>query len=181
MFSADVDWDSFLDLKLRQDDIRGIVRALASVVAEYSGTSIRFVIFEFDPGTATVPFVSSPEIVDTSAAVKEALVDLDTAIRDGRPLSGVDRAHTAIQGHLEHLCSGVGIPFKPRSEITFLFREIVSKHPLFADPIGHSERVRSATQGLARVVDALGPARNHGSIAHANEVLLGDAEGWHLS
>ena len=136
---------------------------------------IRFVSFEFDPAGERVPRVEIPVVVDTSKVVREALRDLENALRDGRPLSGVDRAHTALQGHLGHILYQAGIPFIPDSQITFLFREL-TQTPRFCRRSAHGSHVNNAVGGLARVVDALGPVRNRGSIAHPNGGLLDPPE-----
>ena len=172
VLAASVRWEEYLSLDSRRGQIFRTVQSLARIVQRAAHENIRFVSFGFDPTSESFPRVEIPPVIDTGSAVREVLRDMESALRDGRPLSGVDRAHTALHGHLEHVLSVARIPFAPDSQITFLFRELMQKHPAFSGSSTLGSHINNATSGLARVVDALGPARNRGSIAHPNDNLL---------
>ncbi|MFG6460117.1 abortive infection family protein [Roseateles sp. DXS20W] len=51
-----------------------------------------------------------------------------------------------------------------------------TQHPAFAATGPNQAAVDKVMKGLASVIDALNPLRNHSSIAHANEELLAEPE-----
>lgn len=172
VLAASVKWEEYLSLNSRREQLFRDVQSLARIVQRAAHDNIRFVSFGFDPASENFPRVEIPAVVETGEVVREVLRDMESTLRDGRPLSGVDRAHTALHGHIEHILSQAGIPFAPDSQITFLFRELTQKHPAFSGNLALGPHINNAIGGLARVVDALGPVRNRGSIAHPNGNLL---------
>jgi hypothetical protein len=57
-----------------------------------------------------------------------------------------------------------------------LFSLLRQHHPRLLSQTPGDRPVQQALRGLARVVDALNPARNESSLAHPNENLLEDPE-----
>lgn len=173
---AQITREQYLELQDRKPTLTGVIRRMVRVIERVSDTNIRFVCFEFNLIAERRPEVDVPAVVDTAAAVREALQDVQRANREGRPLSAVDRVYTAFHGHLLHLLTQEGIVSPPDSVITFLFRELRTKHPAFSAISAHQSHIRDALNGLAKVVDSLSPIRNRGSIAHPNEDLLEEPE-----
>lgn len=168
--------EDYLLMETQRDEYTQTMRTLAATVSEAAKEFVRFVSFDFNESDIPENTVKPLILVDTGQSVKEALHDMEAALHMGRPLSGVDRAHTALQGHLELICSKANIPFNDRSEIAFLFQLIRNRHPAFQGGTTQDTHVQKALNGLAKVVDALSPVRNHGSIAHPNDGLLEPAE-----
>jgi len=173
---APISFDEYLELKERQGELFGPVGALARVVRAGADTHIRFVCFEYDPAAEPMSSVAVPTFTNTREVVKAALADLTAAIRDARSISGVDRAHTALHGHVKHLCEEANIAFLPDSNLPYLFGELLKKHPAFSNLGANGGHVGIAIKRLSGVVDSLGHVRNRASVAHPNEELLEAAE-----
>jgi hypothetical protein len=176
VLTAPISFDEYLELKERQVELIGPVKALARVVRDGADTHIRFVCFEYDPAAEPVSSVAVPVVTDTREVVKVALADVTAAIRDGRSVSGLDRVHTALHGHVKHLCENADIVFSPDSNLPFLFGELLKKHPAFSGLGAHGEHVGIAIKRLSGVVDSLGQVRNRASMAHPNDALIEPAE-----
>ncbi len=50
-------------------------------------------------------------------------------IREGRPISAVDRVHTTIHGHLSHLCQSRGLAVPAQPTLNQLFNACVKLRP----------------------------------------------------
>lgn len=122
--------------------------------------------------------VPPPAIENTSAVVKLALENVASHLRDGTPVSGVDRIHTALHGHLRMLCRNAGLVAEDENEVTILslWRKLEAAHPAFQGDIAHKDHTAKFLRGMATAFDALNPVRNSGSIAHPNDLLLGEPE-----
>lgn len=109
----------------------------------------------------------------SSDVLQRALSDAATLIgSDGGPTSAVDRVHTALHAYLKAVCRIEKLDIPADANITQLFKLLRQKHPRLHDLGSHSETVTRILQSLGNVVDSLNPARNRGSLAHANEHLL---------
>lgn len=109
----------------------------------------------------------------SSDVLQRALSDASTLIgSDGGPTSAVDRIHTALHAYLKAVCRGEDLDAPEGATITQLFKIIRQGHPRLRELGNHSETMTKILQSLANVVDSLNPARNKGSLAHANEHLL---------
>jgi hypothetical protein len=121
--------------------------------------------------------VKAPTLEITSNTVELALQDVETLVRAGAVVSGVDRIHTALHGYLIRVCEdaslaeGLGL----RQTTSQLFKRLRS-HPAFAEAIPQQDEAERLLNGLATALDALNPLRNHGSAAHPNEFLLDEPE-----
>jgi Abortive infection C-terminus len=136
---------------------------------------IRFIAIDpltDDPGVAVV---TTPTLATSSAVVQRALKDFETLVREGGAVSGVDRIHTALHGHLLEICRQSNISHAPGADITALFNFIRQQHPKFQNHAPGTEP-QKMFRGLAQVVDAMNPVRNQSSMAHPNPVLLDEPE-----
>lgn len=116
----------------------------------------------------------SPEI--SSRVVEHALKDAAALLESRDPVSAVDRAHTALHGYLKEACQRQGIECAPDAMATQVFKLLRSSHPALAQLGPQHESVVKLLQAMSSMVDALAPLRNRGSLAHANEELLGRDE-----
>jgi len=147
-------------------------RAMAEAVSEMGGNYVRFVIAD-TVDDDVVDVVSTPTLSTTSAVVERALSDFEALVQAGGAVSGVDRVHTALHGYLIEICRQENIQHNDDAPITALFSLIREHHPKFKPPGTEPQKV---FRGLAQVVDAMNPVRNHSSMAHPNEVLLDEPE-----
>jgi hypothetical protein len=73
------------------------------------------------------------------------------------------------------ICRGANISHNTGADITALFNLIRQQHPKFqAQPPG--TELQKMLRGLAQIVDAMNPVRNHSSLAHPNDDLLEEPE-----
>lgn len=113
---------------------------------------------------------SSPAI--TSDVLRRALADANTLIQSAGPTHAVDRVHTALHAYLKAVCNAQSLEILPGATITNLFKLLRTEHPSLRDLGRHSDTMNNVLRSLSNVMDCLNPARNHGSLAHANDALL---------
>jgi hypothetical protein len=115
--------------------------------------------------------LSAPEVV------ARALLDADTLLKTAGPISTVDRLHTALHGYFASVCTSAGLAAPTGAAITALFKTIRTTHPAFSGSgQPHEAEIARVLNGFAGVIDALNTLRNHASVAHPNQQLLGEAE-----
>ena len=147
-----------------------------AAVMERLDRPVRFIAVELDMGHDIAP-VQAPTLETTSETVEAALREVETLIGTHGTPSGIDRAHTALQGYLEALCCKAGIAFKENASITELFGRIRNEHPSLRHGKPETKSRRdNILRGMARIMDALDPIRNQHSLAHPNTVLLDEAD-----
>jgi len=120
--------------------------------------------------------VEPPELAITSAVVARAIEDANTLIRANGPTSAVDRAHTALHGYLKAVCAQAGYSYASDSSMLDLFKILKRDHPSLRALGAHQGPIVQVLRSLGSVMDALNPARNHGSVAHPNDELLDEDE-----
>lgn len=167
--------EKFLELRLDfQDEAnRRRYRRIADALKEMN-SPIRFIAV--DVNSEGMDGVSTPELQITSATVERALIDFETLARSANgAVSGIDRVHTALHGYLIEVCRESGIQHSDDADIAALFSLIRQQHPKFQKhPPGiEAQRV---LRGIAQVVDAMNPVRNHKSMAHPTDELLEEPE-----
>jgi len=152
---------------------RTAAKALASAFNEL-GTPIRFVAFE--PDTYSAPAaVATPVVKATAAATSRALNDAERLLQTNGPISAVDRVHTALHGYMRELCVEAEIDPGSADTTNAIWKKLKKEHPALAQGGAHSEHITRIVAGIATILDALNPVRNRGSVAHANEELLSEA------
>lgn len=122
-----------------------------------------------------INLVSNPNLVSTSEVVFESLTDAESLIRERKPVSAVDRVHTAFHGYLRYLCTEDNIEFGKSDDLVFLVKKVVGGHSKLTIADKEHE-IKNIIRNLASISDSLNPIRNSGSLAHPNENLLEDAE-----
>lgn len=137
-----------------------------------AGTQLAKLIAQCNNIVAVEP--TSPKI--TSALVKAALADAATLLATSGPTSAVDRVHTALHGYLRAACAASGTPVAADATMTDLFKSLKQDHPSLTDLGAHQDAILKVLRSLTSILDALNPARNRGSLAHPNEVLLDESE-----
>jgi hypothetical protein len=140
------------------------------------GHPVRFVGAEYVPDLSPQP-VAPPAPKNTSSAVQEALADAGQMVAQGRPVSAVDRAHTSLHGYLKQLCSDAKLSLPSQDpSIVELIKTLLKQHPKFQVAAPQWDEAEKIARGFASILDAFNPIRNRGSLAHANESLLDEAE-----
>lgn len=122
-----------------------------------------------------INLVKNPELLSTSDVVFEALEDAESLIKERKPVSAVDRVHTAFHGYLRFICTKEKIEFDKKDDVVVLVKKVVEKHSKFRVPDKEHE-IKNIVKNMASISDSLNPIRNSGSLAHPNENLLEDAE-----
>ena len=168
--------DRYLELADLHVDPQGkfIGRLIANAMTEVT-RSVRFVAVELDTAEGPAP-VSSPVLAVSSDVVERALSDAERLLASQGATSGVDRIHTAFHGYLRARFDAQAIGYPTSAGVTELFKLLRSSYPAFSASGPHQQEVDKILRSLANVVDALNPVRNHGSVAHANNALLPQAE-----
>jgi hypothetical protein len=164
----------YIQLKLDADtdEMRHRYRRIAAVFQEFN-LYVRFIAA--DAVNDETEAVTTPTLATTSSSVERALADFETLIRSNGATSGIDRIHTALHGYLIEICREAGITHGNGADITSLFNLVRQHHPKFQiQPPGTEPQ--KMLRGLAQVVDAMNPVRNHSSLAHPNDVLLDEPE-----
>jgi hypothetical protein len=124
---------------------------------------------------AHVPIVSltPPSAGDV---IRRALADADNLLQSSGATSAVDRLHTALHGYLRALCVERGIALADEGSITAVFKALRTQHPALRDFGNQGSEIGRILNSFSTVIDALNTIRNHASVAHPNENLLGEAE-----
>lgn len=137
---------------------------------------IRFIAVELDTETSPRP-VQTPVLKITSLTVENALSDAEQMVKQGRPVSAVDRAHTALQGFLKQVCVDSGLAATCDDlNLTNLVKLLQKGHPAFSTGVAQGAHADKVLKAMSTICDALNPIRNRGSLAHPNEELLGEPE-----
>jgi len=140
------------------------------------GHPVRFVGAEYIPDVSPQP-VATPSPKITSITVQSALDDAEQMVAQKRPVSAVDRAHTALHGYLKQVCVEAKISIQTQDpSLTEVIKNLIKHHPKLANLGPHKGQVEKILKAMSVTCDALNPMRNHGSLAHANEALLESAE-----
>ena len=114
----------------------------------------------------------------TSELVTRAINDAETLLRTNGATSGVDRMHTAFHGFLKATCDKSGIAYRNNPAITELYKALRTRHPKLLDLGPHGADLDKILRSFAAAVDSLNTLRNHASVAHPNETLLGREEAY---
>jgi hypothetical protein len=122
------------------------------------------------------PLVASLTPQTTSDVVLRALQDAENLIQTSGPTSAVDRVHTVLHGYLIAVCDGARVARGGRETTVALLRKLESGHAKFADLGPRAQDIKTILNASASILDALLPVRNQASVAHPNEVLLGEDE-----
>lgn len=122
------------------------------------------------------PSVSSPKPSFSLDVINKALDDAEIFIKNGNPVSAIDRTHTAFHGYLINLCDEFKIEYEKNASTTRLFKllrtrleDSSSKKPFYSD-------IKKILNALSVIVDSINPIRNRGSIAHPNKDLIDSSE-----
>jgi hypothetical protein len=115
-------------------------------------------------------------VFSASDVVRRALNDADHLLHSAGATSAIDRLHTALHGYLRSAWEASEINVGENASITALFKALRTTHPALKDLGTQADEVARIITAFSTVIDALNTIRNHASIAHANEQLLGEAE-----
>ena len=167
------DYASYTE-KSADTDFRSACRDMASVFEDL-GFSVRFVIIELNPDTDVTPVIATPAVVPVEV-VKRALRDAEQLMATNGAISAIDRAHTALHGYLKWVCEQAdNMPSSKDPSITELLKH-AEKHPKLSLSAVHSDKITRILKAFATALDAINQVRNRGSVAHANENLVDEAD-----
>lgn len=114
--------------------------------------------------------------LSTSESVQQALKDAQELLQTQGPKSAVDRAHTALHGHLRFLCEAANISLTHTEPTTQQYvMALLQGHPKLQVPEPRRQDIVQLFRSAGTIASAISTIRNRASVAHANE-LLGDAE-----
>jgi hypothetical protein len=139
------------------------------------GIYIRFASVGIDPDPI-VPPVKNKFPTFTTEVVERALKDCEQLMISGGATSAFDRAHTALHGYINSLCTQSDIAIDQNSSITAGFAALKG-HPNFQDLGPYNEITTTTLKSLSKIVDKINFLRNNASVAHPNDTLLPNAEG----
>jgi hypothetical protein len=122
------------------------------------------------------PMVQAPASLATSEVVRRAIDDVEALLAAGGPTSCVDRVHTALHGHLRHLCQAEGVEFTDDDTTVALLKKLRREHPRLQDLGPREQDIQKILNSAGSILDALNPVRNRASVAHPNTDLLGVEE-----
>lgn len=120
-------------------------------------------------------YVDEPDLTRASEAVFEAVKDAAELIASRKPVSAVDRVHTALHGYLRSICRDANISWEKSDDLVALVKRIFESHPKLQVSVKGAE-IKNIARSIASISDSLNPIRNQGSLAHPNETLLDDPE-----
>lgn len=156
--------------------IRGVVKRFpVEKVFEYRTEELKNELLEEAEKLERINLVKSPELINSSEVVYEALEDAETLIKERKAVSAVDRVHTAFHGYLRGLCKSANISYTDKDDLVLLMKKILNEHPKLTISTKETE-IKNIIRSLTAISDSLSPIRNSGSLAHPNENLLQEAE-----
>lgn len=121
--------------------------------------------------------VPAPQkILSTTEVVERALKDADHLLHTSGAVSCVDRLHTALHGYLRDICAKAHLASSPDASLTSLFKLLRSEHPSFKQLGAQDNEMGRVLVSMSGTIDALNTLRNRASVAHPNELLLGEPE-----
>lgn len=160
---------------LAQNDTNNLITVIEhnkirSYLEKYSPDVLSEIGLSEEHVPSVLPIISATDVV------RKALTDADSLLLSNGATSAIDRLHTALHGYLRSVCSEANIQISDNAAITALFKALRTQHYAFQN-LGHQENeIQRILTSFASVVDSLNTIRNHGSVAHPNESLLGEHE-----
>jgi len=120
--------------------------------------------------------VASPVLTSTTETVRMALDAAELLLKERGPVQALDRAHTALHGHLKKICADRKIPVvKSDPDMMELFG-LLRDHCPELKAAAHDEHAKKFFRSVASGLDSLNHIRNRGTLSHPNDLLLGAAE-----
>ncbi|MGO2141770.1 MAG: abortive infection family protein [Leucobacter sp.] len=171
----------FIQILLSQSPDRQ-AKILRGVLEKYPASSEQQKVFqprveEWIRRLEGAPIVASVKPVESMrTVVRQALVDAENLIRTSGPASAIDRVHTALHGHLKHLCAETGIDLPDQATLQVAMKRLREQHPQLVPSGERADEVSRVLYSMATTLDALTTLRNNASAAHPNDALLGDEE-----
>lgn len=122
--------------------------------------------------------VGATSPLSTTDTVQQALADAEALIKARGPVSAVDRLHTALHGHLVHVCRTAGINTGNDPAVTQLWSTLISQHPRLQIPDVRREDIKKILRSASAIIDSVNVIRNRASLGHPNEALIDEDEAW---
>ncbi|PMQ03249.1 hypothetical protein DyAD56_21230 [Dyella sp. AD56] len=173
-YAAPLEAYVLLGERAANDALGSVCRGIAETMMELK-QPVRFIAVDLHATSSPLP-VCTPSLAITSDIVERSLSESEKAVVSSGGVAGVDRAHTALHGYLRAVCLEAGLTFAEDADITALFKQIWQQHPAMQDHGPRGDDVARVGKAMAAMLDALNPLRNRATLAHANDVLLPNAE-----
>jgi hypothetical protein len=122
--------------------------------------------------------VGASQPTSTTDTVQRALADAEALTKTRGPVSAVDRVHTALHGHLAHLCRTAGITLGNDPSVTQLWSMLIAQHPKLQIPDVRKDDIKKILRSASAIVDSINTIRNRASLGHPNEELVDEDEAW---
>ena len=122
--------------------------------------------------------VGAAHPASTTDTVQRALADAEALIKSRGPVSAVDRLHTALHGHLAHVCRTAGITLGNDPSVTQLWGTLIAQHPSLQIPDVRRDDIKKILRSASAIVDSINTIRNRASLGHPNEALIDQDEAW---
>ncbi len=152
--------------------LHGVLEKYPVGSAEHRIESLHKKLLELIERCEKARVVRLDEPTTMSEVVKMALADTNTLIANGKPVSAVDRTHTAFHGFLRAICKKRNFQYGKDFPITKLFKIIRQNSPEFQPKGILSNEIERILNSMSSIIDAVNTLRNRGSVAHPNERLL---------
>ena len=120
----------------------------------------------------SVPHVAPPAApLSPEDAVAKALADAAALMGQRGAASAIDRAYTALDGYLMHVCAEADIPVPTDPTTQKLFKFLRGQHPAFQPRGPRAGDISRILGAFATAIASLAPIRNKASLAHPNPLL----------
>ncbi len=82
--------------------------------------------------------------------MQRALADAEALLKTRGPVSAVDRLHTALHGHLVHVCREAGIALGNDPSVTQRWSVLIAQHPSLQIPDVRREDIKKILRSATR-------------------------------
>jgi hypothetical protein len=120
--------------------------------------------------------VPSPVLNSTTETVRMALDSAELLLKERGPIHALDRAHTALHGHLKKICADRKIPLVKTDPDMMEIFGLLRDHCPELKAAAHDEHAKKLFRSVASGLDSLNYIRNRGTLSHPNDLLLGSEE-----
>lgn len=115
--------------------------------------------------------VTQPDLKLSNETVYSALDDAERTVNEGKPQNAVDRVHTAVQGHLRHICKEQDISHVEKDTIAGLSSKL-RQHYKDSKDVSNNDPIIQVLNGITSIFEGMNTLRNRASLSHSENKLL---------
>lgn len=119
----------------------------------------------------TQRIVTQPDLKLSNETVYSALDDAERTVNEGKPQNAVDRVHTAVQGHLRHICKEQDISHVEKDTIAGLSSKL-RQHYKDSKDVSNNDPIIQVLNGITSIFEGMNTLRNRASLSHSENKLL---------